>query len=479
MTDDSHSTVDTGTLSDAPVEVTISSCNAPMLEVSYTDNSDMFGPVETYDDWALNGPIAIAIGQTDWVGINIIGTWRTSHWGPTTEPFEISWSEPIQRVSAVELNGNETDDLVVMGEAVDILYDGGAEPTRLIDPAGFSAHREAIALDWCGDSHTDLLVVHASQEEDPGSGGVIFVGGEDGLQGEAIKVAEGADEWGRVFDLTPVDWDNDGDLDLYLCNDFGSVAGGNGVLINNGDCSFESGDSRGSDLVIDCMSSSFGDLNGDGELDIFNTATDNHHLLIHSSGGFYESNSSISGAEMTGSQMGWGSQIIDYNNDGLNDILVSTSDFTESDADVFPIQLLQQSSDGLFTEIGEELGLPQEAAGRGLIARDLNNDGIPDFVIADFRRPSWIFTSNGCTSNGWVTINAPEGTIVEIITDLGDHTALVTGGPGFAASMPSQAHIGLGSATVERVELTRPNMETERVEPNATAGTGITITYTE
>ena len=477
--DDSHVTVDTGELTNAPVEVTISSCAEPLLEVSYTDNSEMFGSIDTYDDWPLNGPIAIARNQTDWVGVNIIGTWRTSHWGSTIEPFEVSWSEPIQRLTSVELNGNMTDEIVVMGEAVDILYDGGSEPVRLIDPAGFSTHREAIAMDWCGDSNTDLLIVRASQEEDPGSGGTVFIGGDDGLQSETIQIAPGADEWGRVFDITPIDWDNDGDMDLYICNDFGSSAGGNGVLINNGDCSFESGDADGADIAIDCMSSSFGDLNGDSEFDIFAAAADNHHLLMHSSGGFYEANGTISGATMTGDQMGWGSQIIDYDNDGLNDILVSTSDFTEADAGVFPIQLLRQSSDGMFIEIGEELGLPQEAGGRGLIARDLNQDGVLDFVIADFMRPSWLITSDGCTSNGWLSVNAPEGTRVEVTTDLSSHLALVTGGPGFAASMPPQAHIGVGNGAIERVKLTRPNLPAEIVEPNAPAGSGVIINYTE
>jgi len=472
-------TYDTGTITEAQITVTQSECNSPLESVTYTDQSELFFPLDIYDDWALNGPIAMSSGQDDWVAVHIVGTWRTHHWGPAIEPFEIEWPNPIQRVTAVDVNNNQVSDFLVMGEAVDILYDNGVEAVRLIEPAGFKTHREAIALDFCGDDNTDLMVVHASQEEDPGSGGQVFIGSDEGLTGETIAIAPGAPEWGRVFDIMPIDWDSDGDLDLYICNDFGAVAGGNGVLINNGDCSFESGEPRGADIVIDCMGSSTGDLNGDGRLDVFATATGNHHILIDSDGGFYEFNSSISGAGMTGNQMGWGSQVTDYDNDGLNDILVSTSDFTEPDAELYPLQLLRQSNDGNFTEIGETLGLPQETGGRALLSRDLNGDGISDFVVADFMRPPWLFMSDGCTADGWVRVNGPEGTIVKVTTDAGLHTAVVTGGPGFAASMPPQAHIGVGSAQVQRISLTRPMQGINIVDVSANVGAGITINYPE
>jgi hypothetical protein len=87
--------------------------------------------------------------------------------------------------------------------------------------------------------------------------------------------------------------------------------------------------------------------------------------------------------------------------------------------------------------------------------------------------------SNGCTAAGWLTVNAPEGTAVTVTTDTGSMTALVTGGPGFAASMPPQAHLGLGFAKVYQVELQRPQMAADIVQLDGTTGRGITISYRE
>jgi hypothetical protein len=80
---------------------------------------------------------------------------------------------------------------------------------------------------------------------------------------------------------------------------------------------------------------------------------------------------------------------------------------------------------------------------------------------------------------GWLTINAPEGTAVTVTTQAGSMTALVTGGPGFAPSMPPQAHLGLEFAKVYQVELQRPQMAADVVQLDGITGRGITISYRE
>ena len=39
---------------------------------------------------------------------------------------------------------------------------------------------------------------------------------------------------GSFWDGLVMDWDDDGDPDIYVCNDFGFLYGGNWVLINDG-----------------------------------------------------------------------------------------------------------------------------------------------------------------------------------------------------------------------------------------------------
>ncbi|MBL4844304.1 MAG: VCBS repeat-containing protein [Planctomycetes bacterium] len=90
--------------------------------------------------------------------------------------------------------------------------------------------------------------------------------GLDGLRFEDVSAASGADDAGLTLGAAAGDLDGDGDVDLYLSNDYGR-----NVLLRN------QGGGRFSDVALESgtlavsggMSASIGDLDGDGRLDIY------------------------------------------------------------------------------------------------------------------------------------------------------------------------------------------------------------------
>jgi hypothetical protein len=112
--------------------------------------------------------------------------------------------------------------------------------------------------------------------------------------------------------------------------------------------------------------------------------------------------------------------------------------------------MLQQSTSGEWSEVGDDWGLPQETGSRGLIAHDLNEDGILDLLAADFERDPWVLLSDGCTSNNWVQVEAPTGTIVTAVAGDQRWMAIANRHQGFGSSQPPVAHIGLGE--IEEVD---------------------------
>ena len=83
-------------------------------------------------------------------------------------------------------------------------------------------------------------------------------------------------------------------------------------------------------------------------------------------------------------QMLWGADITDYDNDGLPDIFVASSDFsrlTEAPTE-FPLMLYKQNQKGNFSDKSIQYGLPQQTMGRVAISYDINSDGIEDHLAS-------------------------------------------------------------------------------------------------
>nr|WP_294789801.1 CRTAC1 family protein [uncultured Mucilaginibacter sp.] len=74
-------------------------------------------------------------------------------------------------------------------------------------------------------------------------------------------------------------------------------------------------------------------------------------------------------------KMGGGSIIDDFDNDGYNDIITSSSNLKE------PMHYFQNNKNGTFTDVAEQAGLKNFTGGLNIMQTDYNNDGFKDIFV--------------------------------------------------------------------------------------------------
>lgn len=268
-------------------------------------------------------------------------------------------------------------------------------------------------LDFDADGDTDIYVTNG-----PGRGNSLF--SNQLVEGEPLEfidlalpagvAATDQDSSGVCFG----DTDNDGDADLFVLSNFG----GNRFFENRGDGTFHDlslTHGLGSD-TRSSVSCSFGDVDGDGLLDVVVAnswqdmsngfalgldpfAFNQHNQLYRNLGNnHFEDVSFTSGIrELRGFPPGfdgspsltWAVAMVDYDLDGDVDILHA------DDQGVIPfaryggvdrgfIHLLENDGSGHFTDVTVERGLDEPGQWMGLAFADLNDDGHLDVFGTNF-----------------------------------------------------------------------------------------------
>lgn len=221
------------------------------------------------------------------------------------------------------------------------------------------------------------------------------------------------------------DYDNDGDLDLYLVNsgdlpDEGHESTVTSALYrNNGDCTFtditsEAGaDNKGNYGV----GAACGDYDNDGDPDLYVTNFGANVLYRNNGDGSFTNVTETAGV---GDPM-WGSSatFLDYDRDGNLDLYVVnylrySLDVPHAPCEVDGIRILchpknfdgapdqfyRNNGDGTFTNVTEAAGFkvaegPHSGKGLGVVAADFNNDGEADIYVANDDTPNYLYYNNG------------------------------------------------------------------------------------
>jgi hypothetical protein len=174
----------------------------------------------------------------------------------------------------------------------------------------------------------------------------------------------GVGDSGWALACTTADYDSDGDVDLFVANDFGK----NVLYRNRGDGSFDDvTEEAGIGIRASHMGASFGDVDGDGHPDLFVTAMASNSAWIVDQPGFpapapfpigflfrgavlealkemlggnrlfmsrgdgtFTEVSTLSGTRHSG--WAWGGVFFDYDNDGRLDIYVPNGLVTGEDS---------------------------------------------------------------------------------------------------------------------------------------------------
>ena len=400
----------------------VEQCNDPQSEVSYREASEEFGfQGENFLGPAVEGGMAFQYYQDEWWLWQVVPQQAVEGRTQDGQVIRYETDYPLNRLYILDINQDGKDDLLILGEFLDVVWSVQTEDEYrdvLIPIEHLHGVRDVGLIDIEGDGDLDLWVFQDHPEL--AIRGFIYKQ-EDSGEFSAPEIFAPADLLAVVFEVAVLDWDDDGDPDMYLCSDFGALHGGNRVLINeNG--SFGLGDAKGADIVADCMGVSIADMDRDGLLDLYLTEGLGHSLLKGSVDGFIDVTLSVGLSSAEEEQMLWGSQIIDYNNDGWFDILAGTSDLSgmqdpNDAAKPFPIWLFEQTEKDVYVEIGEELGFPQETLSRIILANDINQDGVQDLFISSAERLAYVYLSEGCTQNNWIELQTPSDSIVRVFAD--------------------------------------------------------------
>ena len=241
----------------------------------------------------------------------------------------------------------------------------------------------------------------------------------------------GATHVGTDMGVAPVDFDNDGDLDLYITNvtDPGGVWGGNTLLVNQ---RFPT-----------------------GQLSFVDEAA-------------------ARGVKDTG--WGWGTEWVDVDNDGDRD-LFAVNGFDEfvthtalpAGLNNRPAYLFLNNGSGFFSS---SVGTGAEVVGdaRAAIAFDMDRDGDQDLLITHVNAAPVLLESNlndrGITKH-WLDVSlVGSGTVardgigarIRVVVGATTYSHHVVGGGSFLSGRPFEAHFGLGTTTlVDEVHVDWPD----------------------
>ena len=219
---------------------------------------------------------------------------------------------------------------------------------------------------------------------------------------------------GYGFIASWTDYDNDGDLDIFLINDcpFGPV----GTKLFRNDGGTDPLDWRFTEVsenvgAADCrngMGIAVGDYDRDGWPDYFYTNIYSP-LLLHNDGGSFTDVTAAAGLEQdyvpdTGKKrVTWGTIFFDYDLDGFLDLAVAAGTLTVvTNNDPQPNLLYHNDGNGLtFTDVSQGSGFDDPGRGRTVIMGDYDNDGDPDLFLVNYGEPCHLYRNDLANTTGY------------------------------------------------------------------------------
>ena len=290
---------------------------------------------------------------------------------------------------------------------------------------------------------------------------------------------------GKSLGVVAWDYDQDGDQDLYVAND--GMA--NYLFSNQGDGTFaevalQEGVAYNKEGRSEAgMGVDFGDYDNDGDLDLFvvNFSYETNTLYRNEKTHFKDFSDPSGLAQPSLSLLGFGTQFLDYDNDGDLDLYVANGHVLDKVA-LFqagvefaePDQLFRNEN-GKFTEVSSVAGswFAEKYVGRGAAFGDYDGDGDVDILVVNSGGPAKLLENVGGMEHNWLAIRTVGkknnrdgiGAVVRVGAGALVQMRQVRSGTSYLSSSDLKVHFGLGSRMrVDWVEVEWPNGMVQRFE---------------
>ena len=301
--------------------------------------------------------------------------------------------------------------------------------------------------------------------------------------------------WGAGFQPSWLDFDNDGDLDLYVINDFGEYIHPNVLWRNDGPQ--DGGTGTGEDWIFTDISQSSGageamfgmglavsDYNSDGYFDMFVTNIGDNVLLTTEDGRTFSDAASGSGVAFgefrRQQRVSWGTVFFDYDNDGYEDLYVASGYLDTDDINrrEQPNLLFRSNGNGGFDDVSSVSGAADWGTGRGVAYADFDDDGCLDLYVANLGRsaaagePARLFRNRCEWGNNWLilrtvgTSSNRDGIGARITLTAGGRSQIreIAAGSSNSSQNMLPVHFGLGQeATVDEITVRWPSGTVQQV----------------
>jgi hypothetical protein len=205
-----------------------------------------------------------------------------------------------------------------------------------------------------------------------------------------------------------VDFDNDSDKDLFIARD----TGGSRLYQNNGTALTDITSACGlPTAVLDNFGASWGDYNNDGYLDVFlcnrgEVTARRNYLYKNNGNGTFSDVSTTAGID-NGSHLSFCSAFFDYNNDGWQDIYMANDKVYTTNI------LYKNNGDGTFTDVSAASGTNLAIDAMSVTIGDIDNDNWFDIYVTNGIQGNYFLRNNG--DGTFTNIATGTGTLFESI----------------------------------------------------------------
>ncbi|MYG00052.1 CRTAC1 family protein, partial [Candidatus Poribacteria bacterium] len=308
--------------------------------------------------------------------------------------------------------------------------------------------------------------IYCGPHEYPGETDTLYRNNGDGTFTD-VTTRSGVRNNGKGLGVVFTDYNKDGYPDIFVAND----AVEDYLYRNNGDGTFtdvalSAGIAYNSEgRATASMGVANGDYNNDGLIDLFvtNFSLEVNSLFHNDGDGFFTMTTFDTGiAEPSFSQLGFGTQFLDADNDGRLDIFVANGHVWDNVAQITPslsykqtCQIFHNTGLGDFKDISKSAGtfFTRLVVGRGTAIGDYDNDGDSDILITLCGEKPVLLRNDSKTDNRWIKVRLLSnhsnrdgiGAEVYVRTENTTQVREVTCGGSYASGSDSTLIFGLGT----------------------------------